>query len=118
MKNIKKKLTGITVAIGTTLSSAVSAFAAGNESILDTAESTIKTYYGKFIGLGMGLAALFAVIAVICMNLPSERTSQQGRQWLVRIFFGVAILCCLGGIFALIMDLTAGSQLDIDTIMK
>lgn len=104
-----KAAVATTVGVGTFLMSTRSCYAAD---IIGNLSKKANEYYDKLVPLALGLGGLCAVIALILWLIPvSDRATETGKRWFLRILLCVAALFCLGGIFGLIKDVTAGQSL-------
>lgn len=83
--------------------------------LFDQAENLLKTYYGNFSRLVTYAAALLALIALLlAMTNTKERGAAFAWAWLKRIAGCWILIQCLGGLFKLGAELTAGQQFVIE----
>jgi len=106
MKN-KKMLAFSTFAM-VLLTSTVPCYAAND--ILENTKDLIAKYYDTVSGIAVILGAFLALIALIVwFCFPTDKGSETGKKWFVRIIFCLVIILSLGGIIRLIQNITAGN---------
>ena len=114
MKLQDKILYGTTFTLGSLVMATESCFAS---TFFDGINDLISTYTTELVAVVLGLAGLLAVLALGAWQLwPSDRGSELGKRWFIRILVCTGILCCLGAIFAGIKEITAGKGLDISAL--
>lgn len=96
------------------------ASAAGG-TILDSIATLINTYYEPIKKILIGAGALCLLLALgMWLLFPSERGSEKGKAWFVRIIYCLVGIVSVGGIIALINTIgekqTAVPQIQLGNI--
>lgn len=85
------------------------AYAGGD--IVDQAKEMANKYYNSLFVIVPVVAALFLLIAVLwAIIVPTTQAARPAIQWGVRIFLGLIVAFCIGGLIKLAKSLTNGQN--------
>ena len=70
-----------------------------------------KKYYKSLFVIVPAVAAVFLLIAILwAIVVPTTQAARPAIQWGVRIFLGLIVAFCIGGIIKLAQNLTTGQN--------
>ncbi len=105
---LKKAIVSLCVTIFLLLSSTITAFAAG-EDMFEVADNIIRDVYNNIAGISTVLAGLMTAVAVVSIKMSSsQQKSDQGWDWLKRIWIAWAIINGIGAFLAYVTPLFDG----------
>lgn len=82
-------------------------FAGGD--IVEQAKEMAKKYYKSLFVIVPIVAGLFLLLAILwAMVVPTNQGARQPIQWGVRILIALVVACSIGGLIALVNNLTSG----------
>lgn len=82
-------------------------FATGD--IVDQAKEMARTYYKSLFVIVPVVAGLFLLIAILwAMVVPTSQGARKPIEWGVRILIALIVACSIGGLIALVNNLTNG----------
>lgn len=82
-------------------------FATGD--IVEQAKEMAKTYYRSLFVIVPVVAGLFLLIAILwAMIVPTNQGARKPIEWGVRILIALIVACSIGGLIALVNNLTNG----------
>lgn len=111
MKN--NKLISVFIVLTLIFISAIPCYAAND--ILENTKDLIAKYYDVISGIAVILGAFLALIALVAwFFFPTDKGSELGKKWFIRIIFCLVIILSLGGIIRLIQNITADNGFNVD----
>jgi len=91
------------------LAAAAPSFADGD--IVEQGGDMAKKYYNSLFVIVPAVAAVFLLIAILwAIVVPTTQAARPAIQWGVRIFLGIIVAFCIGGLIRLAQNLTEGQN--------